>query len=164
LKETKQSFILSLIFIQLISEISKEQKERGELLFRIFRIFMWKEEEKLVREKNDYLDKILYYRELCKNILSSKFKDDFHIEQINDILFTNVLTSENLKNHKSLINSILKVNQENINEIYLLKSENDMLRKELKFWIYDYENIKKDQVFRVRMNDFIQFILKNREI
>ena len=104
-------------------------------------------------------EKIQYYKQLCKTIVHLKNNQlNIKIEEINEILFTNRLTkgikifsSENLDNHKGLIHDLLNLNSEKREEIYLIEAQKEILEKELKFWVYDFDKIKLSTELRVNL-------------
>lgn len=88
----RKFIVLFLIFIQILSEVSSECKERGVLLYKFFKIYFVEQEKKWVIAINTMKDKIYYYKQLCKTIIQQK---NFHIdkiEDINDVLFTSKLS------------------------------------------------------------------------
>lgn len=154
----RKFIVLFLIFIQILSEISLECKERAILLYKFFKIYFVEQEKKWISAINKMKDKIKYYKELCKTIMQMKNHQIEKIEEINDILFNNKLSKgkqlyyiDNLNNHKNLIQSLLKLNSEKREEIYLITSQKDILEKELNLWIYDYNKIKVNTEIRVKI-------------
>jgi hypothetical protein len=154
----RKFIVLFLIFIQILSEISLECKERAILLYKFFKIYFVEQEKKWISAVNKMKDKIRYYKELCKTIMQMKNNQIDKIEEINDVLFRNKLTKgksgfyeENLNNHKSLIQSLLKMNTEKREEIYLIRSQKEILEKEINLWVYDYDKIKINTEIRVRL-------------
>jgi hypothetical protein len=91
----RKFIVLFLIFIQILSEISLECKERAILLYKFFKIYFVEQEKKWISAINKMKDKIRYYKELCKTIMQMKNNQIDKIEEINDILFTNKLTKGN---------------------------------------------------------------------
>jgi hypothetical protein len=91
----RKFIILFLIFIQIISEISSECKERGILLYKFFKIYFVEQEKKWTIAINKMKEKVKYYKELCKTIMQMKNQQIDKIEEINDILFTNKLSKGN---------------------------------------------------------------------
>jgi hypothetical protein len=100
------------------------------------------QEKKWIMVIKKLIDKINYFKELCKSIIQQKSKHLSKVESINDTLFAKRVTAENLENHKKLIHELLNVINEKRDQIYLLKSEKEILEKELKFWIFDFDKIK----------------------
>lgn len=94
-------------------------------------------------------DKVQYYKNLCKTILQQKNKHLEKIESINEVLFTNKLTTSNLQQHKRLIQELLSVINEKREEIYLMQSQIDIFDKEIKFWVHDFDTIKLNPDIRV---------------
>jgi len=150
-KFKNKSLIISLIFMNMLSEISTENKDKASLLYRAFKEYFVLIETNHTIEKQKILQKINFYKELCKTVLSQKQDSLGNIDSINDVLFANTITETNLNNHKDLIKKLLKVLQEKNEEVYLLTSETEIMRKEVNFWIYDYDAMKHDKAFRVTL-------------
>jgi len=146
-----KSLVISLIFLNLLSEISYEKKEKAELLYKAFKEYFILLEANHTTEKERYHKKIEFYKELCKTILSQEQDTLSDIDIINDVLFSNVRTEKNLSDHKDLIRKLLKMVQDKSDEIYLLTSEIEILQKELRYWIFDYEALKHNKVIRVNI-------------
>jgi len=85
------------MFLQLISEIYSECKERGILLYKFFKLYFVEQEKKWTIVINRMKDKVKYYKDLCKTILQQKNKYLEKIETINEVLFTNKLTQGKCK-------------------------------------------------------------------
>jgi hypothetical protein len=145
----KKFLILFLIFLQILSEISVECKERAVLLYKFFKLYFVELEKKWTSSYERLREKIKYYKELCKAVIQQKNKFLEKIEMINNIIFSNNLTSENLIQHKKLIQDLLGIIKEKREEIYLLKSNVEIIEKEMKFWIYDFESIKLSKEIKV---------------
>jgi hypothetical protein len=149
----KLIFKIRRIFIQILSEIGSECKEKAVLLYRVFKLFFVEQEKKWTVITNHMKEKILYYTELAKAVNQQKNKHLTKIEAINDCLFANKLSLENLQKHKTLIKDLLNVINEKRDQIYLLTSENEILTKELKFWVHDFEKLKLDNSIRERLKE-----------
>ena len=142
------------VFIQLLSDIYTECKERAILLYKVFKIYFSEQEKKWFSVLNQFKNKIKYYKELAKLIIQQKNKHLDKIERISDVLSQNYLTKQNLNEHKNLIYDLLNIINEKRDEIYLLQSNNQILEKELNFWIYDYDYIKHDNELRNKIKNF----------
>ena len=59
------------------------------------------------------------------------------------------LSTENLNAHKNMIHHILQVLTHNKEEIHIINSEYDILQKEARLWIYDFDTIKINVDLRV---------------
>ena len=140
-KFEKSSLLISLVFLQVLAEISADNNDKAYLLFKAFKLFFVQQEKRNMFEKNKIIDKINYYKELCKTLVSKNPKIP-NMDTINDILCARKLSAENLNRHKDLIEIVMHVNREKTNEIYLLTSEIEILTKELRYWIYDYDKVK----------------------
>lgn len=141
------------IFIQILSEIGSECKEKAVLLYRVFKLFFVEQEKKWTVITNHMKEKISYYKELAKAVIQQKNKHISKIEDINDCLFSNKMSIENLQRHKNLIKELLNVVNEKRDQIYLLTSENEILTKELSFWVHDFEKLKLDNGIRERLKE-----------
>ncbi len=107
-------------------------------------------------------EKVNYFKELSKTVIQQNNKHLQKIEKINDILFANKLSMQNLQDHKLLINDLLNVINEKRDQIYLLTSEKEIIEKELNFWIYDFDKLKYNQRFREKVKELnVQHIVKN---
>ena len=137
----KKFIILFLIFIQILSEISVECKERAVLLYKFFKLYFVEQEKKWSLFFDKMNTKIKYYKDLCKRVIQQKNKH-LKVESINDILFSNKLTLENLMSHKKLIEDLLAIMNEKREEIYMLNTNLEIVEKEIRLWIYDYDLIK----------------------
>ena len=129
IKFEKNSLLISLVILQVLSEISNESNDKAYLLFKAFKMYFTQQEKRNIFEKNKILDKVNYYRELT-NTLISKHPKIPTLETINNILFAKKLSVENLNNHKELVENLLFVNNQKTDEIYLLTSEIEILSKE----------------------------------
>jgi len=123
------------------------------LLYKIFKLFFVEQERKWTIVVSKLKEKITYFKELSKTIIQQKHKHLEKIEKINDILFSKKLSIENLNDHKSLIKDLLHIVNEKRDEIYLINSERDILKREINFWIYDFENLKLDKRIREKLKD-----------
>jgi len=107
-------------------------------------------------------EKVNYFKELSKTVIQQKNKHLQKIEKINDILFANKLSMQNLQDHKLLINDLLGVINEKRDQIYILSSEKEIMEKELNFWIYDFDRLKVNERYREKAKELnIQSIVKN---
>lgn len=142
--------------------MGSELKERAVLLYKVFKLYFVEQEKKWIYIINQMKRKIFYYKELCKNVIQQKNNHLSKIEKINDVLFANKLSHENLENHKSLIHDLLNIINEKRDQIYLLNSEKEILTNELKFWVYDFERIKLDSKVREKIKQLeIEKLIKN---
>lgn len=161
--ESKKKFmILFIIFIQILGEISQECKEKATLLYKFFKLYFVEQEKKWTIVVNKIKEKIHYYKDLCKTVIQQKNRHLDRIENINDVLFSHKLTKENLDDHKSLIRDLLQLVNEKREQIYLLQSTSEILEKEIKFWVYDYDMIKLNPKIREEFTRYnVDKIIKN---
>lgn len=153
---------LFLVFIQILSEISQHNKEKATLIYKFFKIYFSQQESKWLIIINRFKDRISYYKNLCKLIIQHKNKHLDRVEKISDVLSQNRLSKENLEDHKNLIHDLLNCMNERRDTIYLLNSKIEILENELKFWIYDWDNLKLDPKFREKFKNFnFESVAKN---
>ena len=62
---------------------------------------------------------------------------------------------ENLTSHKKIIHQLLQSLNKKKDDIYLLNSQNEILEKECRFWIYDFDSLKNSTEMRVHINILI---------
>jgi RNA polymerase-interacting CarD/CdnL/TRCF family regulator len=112
------------------------------------------------------LEKISYYRELCKMIVVLDDKQALHnIDTINKVIFSTKLTESNLTNHKQVIRDLIKINSDKRNEIYALNTEKQILEKEINFWVYEYHTIRYNPSYREQLEKLnLDQIKKNLDI
>jgi hypothetical protein len=163
LLQIRRKFLyLFLVFIQILSEISQQHKEKATLIYKFFKIYFSQQESKWVIIINRFKDKITYYKNLCKLIIQQKNKNLDRVEKISDVLSQNRLSKENLEDHKNLIHDLLNCMNEKRDTIYLLNSKIEILENELKFWIYDWDSLKLDLKFREKFKNFnFESVAKN---
>ncbi len=162
LKQKKKFLIIFLIFLQILSEISVENKERSLLLYKCFKIYFVEQEKKWLSIVNKLREKTIYYKELCKIIIQQKNEHVKKVEDISEVLLSQATTKENLDNHKKLINELLLVNNEKRDKIYLLKKDISVLTSELRLWVYDYENVKLNKTIYESLKSLkIEDVVKN---
>ncbi len=94
-------------------------------------------------------------------IIQTKEKNTEFLEKINSILISSKITEENLNNHKNLIQSLLIVINEKREEIIKMNCKVESAEKELKFWIYDFDNIKENKKIREDISKIQVDILSN---
>jgi hypothetical protein len=59
------------------------------------------------------------------------------------------MSKENLTFHKNIIHQLLQENNKKKDEFHLLMSEYEILEKEAKLWIYEFDSIKINPEIRV---------------
>lgn len=150
----KKAFTYYLIFMQILSDISNECKERAYLLYTFFKVYFAEQENKFGIIISNIYEKVMFYKDLCKLILQQKHRHIENIDYITDILVSQRISSNNLNNHKKLIKDMLQLINEKREEIYLLNSDKEMLQKELNLYLFDFERLKLDKDVRARMKDF----------
>ena len=119
------------------------------MLYKFFKLYFIEQEKKWVSEIEKMREKIQNYKNLIKLIFQQKTKHIDKVEAINEVLFSQKLTNENLQLHKKLIQDLLSLINEKREELYLKQSELEILDKDIKFWIYDYDNLKINAEIRV---------------
>jgi hypothetical protein len=160
---SKMKFLyLFLVFIEILSEISVECKEKAILLYKFFKIYFTEQEKKWLIVIERFKNKVKYYKELCKLLIQQKNKHLDRIEDVAEVLAKNRVTQENLQLHKNMIHDLLKIINEKRDEIYLKQSKIEILEKEMNFWLHDFEFIKLDQTLRDKIKEIdVQKIAKN---
>ena len=98
-------------------------------------------------------EKIWYYKDLCKILIENKNNDTTKIDKINDILFSRKLSEENLNDHKTLIYNLIGLLNEKRDNTYILKTEIEIMNKELNFFIHGFEKIKLDAKIREKIRE-----------
>jgi hypothetical protein len=72
--------------MQVLTDISKECKERAILLYKIFKLYFVETEKRWIEISKQMKEKITKYREISEIILKLKFKNIEKIDEINSIL------------------------------------------------------------------------------
>ena len=149
-KSCKRYLILFFIFLQELSDISREFKEKSILLYKLFVHFLAEQDKKWINVINKMKEKINYYKNLSKTLLSQKNNNTQNIEDLTTILFSNKISKENLQNHKKIINQLITIVNEKREEVYQLEAKISILEHELNFWIIDFNDLKLDQNLRIK--------------
>lgn len=150
--ELKEKFlVLFVMFIQILAEVSAEDKSRAVLLYKFFKHYFIEQDKKWITTIKEMKSRVKYYKTLCKIIIQQKNKHLKHIEEISEVLVANKPSVDNLRKHKELIENLLCIIQEKRDEMYLQNSEINTLKKELNFWIYDFDKIKINTDIREKM-------------
>ncbi len=122
-------------------------------MYRVFKLFFVEQERKWIIIINQMKEKINYFKELSKTIMQQKNKHLQKIEKINDTLFANKISYQNLQDHKILIQDLLNVVNEKRDQIYLLTTEKENLDKELKFWVYNIDLLKTNKKIKEKIKE-----------
>jgi hypothetical protein len=121
------------------------------LLYKFFKLYYIEQEKKWINIVEKVHKKIKYYRDLCKILISTESGPTNELkilENLNDVLFCNDTTLKNLDNHKEIIKELINIINQKREEIILVKNEVEIIEKEFKFWIHDFENIKSNTKLR----------------
>jgi hypothetical protein len=121
------------------------------LLYKFFKIYFIEQEKKWINIVEKVHKKIKYYKDLCKILISKESGPTNNLkilETLNDVLFCNETSKENLDNHKKIIKELINILNQKREEILLVKNEVEIIEKEFKFWIHDFDNIKSNQKLR----------------
>ena len=154
--------ILFLIFIQILSEIHSDNKDKAILLYKFFTNFFVEQDKKWIYVVSKMKEKVKIYKNLCKAILTQKNKNVDKIEDMNNVLFSNKVTKDNLEQHKSVISELLRLVNEKREEIYQLEAKMSIMQHELQFWVHDFDNIKLDNNIREKRKQLnIEEMLEN---
>lgn len=128
-----------------------ECKERALLLYKFLKIYLFEQEKKWIKIIEKVDKRIKYYKDLCKIVITKESKssnDIKFLERLNEILFSNTITTDNLTNHKEIIKELISLINEKRGEIYTMKSEVEIMEKEINFWITDFSIIKTNKQLR----------------
>lgn len=115
------------------------------LLYKFFNIYITEQDKKWIKIVEKVHKKIKYYKDLCKLVISHGTKESKNLnllEKLNSILFSNILTIKNLNSHKEMIKELINIINEKRGEIFMMKSEVEIMEKEMKFWIHDFDTLK----------------------
>ena len=145
----KKSLLCALIFLQVLSEIGKDDRDKAILLYKAFKYYFVVKDSYEVYEQEKNLKKINFYKTLCKTLLGEENTEIADIDTINDILFSFKVDKANLNHHKKLIGDLLHIIQEKNKKIYSLATENELLNKDIRFWVHGYDQLKVDKIIRV---------------
>jgi hypothetical protein len=140
--------------------MGSECKEKGILFYKVFKLFFIEQEKKWYDVINEMKIKINYFKELSKTVIQQKNKQLQRVEKLNDILFAERPSYENLQDHKMLINDLLLIINEKRDQIYLIQSECMTFQRELNFWIYDYDKIKLDNKLRDKVKELDNLVME----
>jgi hypothetical protein len=142
--------------MQVLTDISKECKERAILLYKVFKLYFVETEKRWIDISKQMKEKITKYREISEIVLKQKFKNIDKIDEINSIMLDKnvnqgemIFYTENLISHKNIINSLLQKLSKKREEIYLLSSKYEIIEKEAKLWLYDFDSIKCSSELKV---------------
>lgn len=125
-------------------------------------MFFAEQERKWANLTYKIKEKIGYYKELCKTLIETKNNDNTKVDKINDILFSRRVTEQNLNDHKELIYNLIHLLNEKRDNTYLLKSDIDILNKELNYFVFGFDKIKLDPKIRDKIKEIDpQELLKN---
>ena len=147
----RQKIIKFSLFTQILGDISVECKERALLLYKFFKIYYTEQEKNWLNVVEKLHKKIKYYKDLCKIVISkesSESKDINILEKLNNILFSNRVTPENLINHKEIIKELINLINQKRGEVFLMKTEVEIMEKEMTFWICDFATLKTNEKIR----------------
>lgn len=72
--------------MQVLSDISKECKERAILLYKTFKLYFVETEKRWIEISKRLKDKITKYREISEIVLKQKYRNIEKIDEINSIL------------------------------------------------------------------------------
>lgn len=149
----KKALCFFLIFMQILSDLSSECKERAYLIFLFFKLYFAEQESKFSRVIAKLYDKIKFYKDLCKLIVQQKNKHLDKMEEISDVLVSQRVTYENLSNHKRLIQDLLQIINEKREEIYLLKADIEIMTRELNIFLIEFDQLKLDNDCRKKLRE-----------
>ena len=131
-----------------MSDIGRENKEKAQMIYKFFKYYFCEKEKERERENSAIQDRIQVYKEFIKNVIHPSIKDE-KIDDINDILFRNNLTHENLMNHKKSINFLMGLLNDQREKNYMMHTDYEILSREMNFWITDFDTFKVNKELRV---------------
>ncbi len=146
--------ILNLIFFQLLSEISFENKERAVLLYKVTSMQFVLQIELLSLMLRKYKAKIKALTETNHLILSNSFnfiKNEPFQNDISTALLNQTISKDNLNQHKIIIQKLLNDLKLQRESNYQMSSQMNILKNELDLWLYDFETLKLDDKTRQKM-------------
>lgn len=125
------------------------------MLYSVFKRFFAEQERKWANLTFKIKQKISYYKDLCKTLVANKSTGESNkiLDQINDILFSKKVSEENLNEHKNLIYNLISLLNEKRDYTYLLKTDIQIMQKELNFFIYGFDKIKLDDKIREKFKE-----------
>ena len=86
------NFLNCRVFLQILSDISIQCKERAILLYKIFKLYFVEHEKKWIAVIHRLKNKIKHYKDLCEVIVANKFKNVDKIDEINKVLLNRHLS------------------------------------------------------------------------
>ena len=116
-------------------------------------MFFAEQERKWANLTSKIKEKIDYYKDLCKTILETKERRENKLEKLNDILFQKNLTETNLNNHKTIIYNFIDLLNEKREDIYLHRSNMEIMTRELNLFVHGFELIKLDKNIREKIRE-----------
>lgn len=139
-----------------------ECKEKAILLYRVFKMFFAEQERKWANLTFKIREKIGYYKDLCKTLIENKNNQNTKIDKLNDILFARKLNEENLNDHKTLIYNLIHLLNEKRDQMYLFKTDIEIMNKELNNFVYGFDKIKLDTKIREKIKEIdVQQLVTN---
>lgn len=130
-----------------------ECKEKAILLYKVLKMFFAEQERKWANLTYKIKEKVDYYKDLCKTVLETKEKRENKLEKLNDILFQKNLTETNLNNHKTIIYNFIDLLNEKREDIYLHKSNMEIMTRELNLFVHGFDIIKLDKNIREKIRE-----------
>lgn len=148
--------LLHLIYFQLLSEISYENKERAILLYKVTSFQFSLQVQILSMILKSYKEKIKALEEINESILKKhlNFISDLPFKsKISEALLDESVTENNLTNHKAIIRRLLSELQTQKQENFQQISQNNILKNELSLWLYEFDKMKLDPKLRKKMQE-----------
>jgi hypothetical protein len=133
--------------------LGAECKEKAILLYKVLKMFFAEQERKWANLTYKIKEKVDYYKDLCKTVLETKEKRENKLEKLNDILFQKNLTETNLNNHKTIIYNFIDLLNEKREDIYLHKSNMEIMTRELNLFVHGFDIIKLDKNIREKIRE-----------
>lgn len=149
--------LLHLIYFQILSEMSYENKERANLLYKVTSFQFSLQIQILSLILKSYKEKIKALEEINETILKKNlnFISDLPFRSIiSEALLDESVTENNLNKHKTIIKKLLSELQTQKQENIQQNSQNNILKNELSLWLYDFDRMKLDTKLRKKFQEF----------
>jgi len=131
----KKYLYLYLIFLQIVSDIAKDCKDKANLLYKCFKLYFIEQEKRYIDSLKFLKERAKTFKDFCKLILQYNSKNMESMDVMNEILMDKTVSSINLEKHKELIIHLLGIIKSKKEELYLLTTEVET-RVNIKLYIY----------------------------
>ena len=148
MKTKKESFYIYTLIINVLSSLFKENNEQASLLYKLFKMYSGKQEQKWLNVINKVKKKEEYYMGLTREILIHKNKEVKNIEEISNLLINQADTKteseriEMIQRYKENIILLLEELQKVKEKYYGIKGELEMDTILFNKFIYHFDTLK----------------------